>query len=134
MYTASKYDSSVIRIHIGFTKSGCRGIRRLFARHGQSNISVAKLERDLAEYIERHLDAGVDMISEFDVRYDDGIMLTVYLSDGVYYIKEATSIGEVIAFKAILVWQRIKHGCDYLIRQVVSGWYFITAPQPAVSC
>ena len=134
MYTASKYDTSNYRILIDFTKSGSRDFRRLNTRNGRPIIPFSQLERDLAEYIERHRDAGHEMIAEFDVRYDDGVMLTVFLSGGIYYIKGMTAIGEVVAHAAVLVWKQVKRGCSYLMCQVIAGWYFIPAPMPAAAC
>ncbi len=127
MYTPCKYDTSSRRIRIDFTRIGRRSFNRVNAKLGSAFIRFYQLERDLAEYIERHLDNGIDMISEFDVRYDDGILLTVYLSGGIYYIKEVTVIGEIIAHKAVWLWQKIKHGCDLIACQILSGWYFLTA-------
>ena len=135
MYTdCSKYDTSVLRIRIELSKSGRRAFNRLNARLGQAYIRFFQLERDLAEYIERHIDAGISLDAEFDVRYEDGVVLTIFRSSGIYYITEVTDIGVVIAAKAILVWQRFKRGCNLLVRQALAGWYNITAPADAPVC
>ena len=135
MYTdCSKYDTSVLRIRIELSKSGRRTFNRLNAKLGQAYIRFFQLERDLAEYIERHIDAGISLDAEFDVRYEDGVVLTIFRSSGIYYITEVTDIGVVIAAKAILVWQRFKRGCNLLVRQALAGWYNITAPADAPVC
>lgn len=135
MYTdCSKYDTSVLRIRIELSKSGRRAFNRLNAKLGQAYIRFFQLERDLAEYIERHIDAGISLDAEFDVRYEDGVVLTIFRSSGIYYITEVTDIGVVIAAKAILVWQRFKRGCNLLVRQALAGWYNITAPADAPVC
>ena len=135
MYTdCSKYDTSVLRIRIELSKSGRRAFNRLNAKLGQAYIRFFQLERDLAEYIERHIDAGISLDAEFDVRYEDGVVLTIVRSSGIYYITEVTDIGVVIAAKAILVWQRFKRGCNLLVRQALAGWYNITAPADALVC
>ena len=135
MYTdCSKYDTSVLRIRIELSKSGRRAFNRLNAKLGQAYIRFFQLERDLAEYIERHIDAGISLDAEFDVRYKDGVVLTIFRSSGIYYITEVTDIGVVIAAKAILVWQRFKRGCNLLVRQALAGWYNITAPADAPVC
>ena len=135
MYTdCSKYDTSVLRIRIELSKSGRRAFNRLNAKLGQAYIRFFQLERDLAEYIERHIDAGISLDAEFDVRYEDGVVLTIFRSSGIYYITEVTDIGVVIAAKAILVWQRFKRGCNLLVRQALAGWYNITAPADALVC
>ena len=123
-----KYDTSALGVRIGLTRAGRHSLRQLYSRQSQPAVSFGKIRRDLAEYIERHIDAGDPLISEFDVRYEDGLLLTVYLSHGVYFIKEVSAIGVAIAHKAIWIWQRIKLGCDYAACLVLSGWYFITAP------
>ena len=123
-----KYDTSALRVRIGLTRAGRHSLRQLNSRQGHPAVSFGRIRRDLAEYIERHIDAGDPLISEFDVRYEDGLLLTVYLSHGVYFIKEVSAIGVAIAHKAIWIWQRIKLGCDYAACLVLSGWYFITAP------
>ena len=133
MYTACKYDTSAQRIRIDFTRSGRRAFHRLNAKLGKAYIRFITLERDLAEYIERHMDGGDPMISEFSVRYDGGVFLTVYCSGGIFYITDAYDIGTVIATEAVLVWVRVKRGCNYLLRQVLACWRNITAPQ-AASC
>ena len=135
MYTdCSKYDTSVLRIRIELSKSGRRAFNRLNAKLGQAYIRFFQLERDLAEYIERHIDAGISLDAEFDVRYEDGVVLTIFRSSGIYYITEVTDIGVVIAAKAILVWQRFKRGCSLLVRQALAGWYNITAPPATPVC
>ena len=135
MYTDdSKYDTSVLRIRIELSKSGRRAFNRLNAKLGQAYIRFFQLERDLAEYIERHIDAGISLDAEFDVRYEDGVVLTIFRSSGISYITEVTDIGVVIAAKAILVWQRFKRGCNLLVRQALAGWYNITAPADAPVC
>ena len=122
MYTdCSKYDTSVLRIRIELSKSGRRAFNRLNAKLGQAYIRFFQLERDLAEYIERHIDAGISLDAEFDVRYEDGVVLTIFRSSGIYYITEVTDIGVVIAAKAILVWQRFKRGYNLLVRQALAG-------------
>ena len=135
MYTdCSKYDTSVLRIRIELSKSGRRAFNRLNAKLGQAYIRFFQLEHDLAEYIERHIDAGISLDAEFDVRYEDGVVLTIFRSSGIYYITEVTDIGVVIAAKAILVWQRFKRGCSLLVRQALAGWYNITAPVATPVC
>ena len=135
MYTdCSKYDTSVLRIRIELSKSGRRAFNRLNAKLGQAYIRFFQLERDLAEYIERHIDVGISLDAEFDVRYEDGVVLTIFRSSGIYYITEVTDIGVVIAAKAILVWQRFKRGCNLLVRQALAGWYNITVPADSPVC
>ena len=135
MYTdCSKYDTSVLRIRIELSKSGRRAFNRLNAKLGQAYIRFFQLERDLAEYIERHIDAGLPLDAAFDAGYEDGVVLTIFRSSGTYYITEVTDIGVVIAAKAILVWQRFKRGCNLLVRQALAGWYNITAPADAPVC
>ena len=135
MYTdCSKYDTSVLRIRIELSKSGRRAFNRLNAKLGQAYIRFFQMERDLAEYIERHIDAGISLDAEFDVRYEDGVVLTIFRSSGIYYITEVTDIGVVIAAKAILVWQRFKRGCNLLVRQALAGWYNITVPADSPVC
>ena len=136
MYTASsKYDTSILRVRIDFTKSGRRGFRKVNACLGKAFIPFPQLARELAEYIERRIDGGDPMLTEFDVRYEGGIFLTVYCSSGIYYITEVTNIGTVIAAKAVLVWTRVKRGCNYLIMQVLAGWRCVTAKsEHAVYC
>ena len=68
------------------------------------------------------------------MRYEDGVVLTIFRSSGIYYITEVTDIGVVIAAKAILVWQRFKRGCNLLVRQALAGWYNITAPADSPVC
>ena len=135
MYTdCSKYDTSILRSRIELAKSGRRAFNRLNAKLGQAYIRFFQLELDLAEYIERHVDAGISLDAEFDVRYEDGVVLTIFRSSGIYYITEVTDIGVVIAAKAILVWQRFKRGSNLLVRQALAGWYNITAPADAPVC
>ena len=135
MYTnCSKYDTSVLRIRIDLSRSGKRAFNRLNAKLGQAYIRFFQLERDLAEYIERHIDAGISLDAEFDVRYVDGIVLTIFYCSGIYYVTDVTDIVVVIAAKAILVWQRFKCGGSYLVHQVLVGWYNVTVPAEATVC
>ena len=135
MYTdCSRYDTSILRIRIDLSRSGRRAFNRLNAKLGKAYIRFFQLERDLAEYIERHIDAGISLDAEFDVRYEDGVMLTIFHSGGAYHITEVTDIGVVIAARAILIWQRVKRGCNLLVRQALAGWYNITAPADSPVC
>ena len=127
MYTASsKYDTSILRVRIDFSKSGRQALRKVNSGVGKAFIPSSRLMRDLAEYIERRIDGGDPMIAEFDVCYEGGIFLTVFLTGGTYYITEVTNIGTVFKTQAVLVWTRVKRGCDYLLRQVLAGWRCIT--------
>ncbi len=121
-----KYDTSSQRVSIGFTKAGKHSFHQLSPHWKRTGSFIGRIRHDLAEYIERHIDAGDPLIAEFDVRYEDGLLLTVYLSQGIYYIEEMTEIGEIIIHKAFWIWQRIKLGCDYAACLVLSSWYFIT--------
>ena len=136
MFTASsKYDTSILRIRIDFSRSGRRGFRKVNSSLGKAFIPTNRLMSDLAEYIERRKDGGDPMIAEFDVCYEGGIFLTVFLTGGTYYITEVTNIGTVIATQAVLVWTKVKRGCDYLLRQVLVGWRCFTEKQePARYC
>ena len=128
MYTdCSKYDTSVLRIRIELSKSGRRAFNRLNAKLGQAYIRFFQLERDLAEYIERHIDAGIDMTEEFTVRYEGGIFLTVYLCRGVYCIADASDAGTIVAAKAIMVWKRVKRGIELVTAHVLVGWQLMRA-------
>ena len=131
--TGCKYNCSTLRIAIGFTKAGLLSFDRLNAKLGKKFIRFYQMKRELAEYIERHIDAGCGMDAEFDVLYDDGIMLTVYLSGGIYYIKEVTDIGVVTAIRAVMVWERFKRGCSVLVRQTLACWACVTAPKEAAA-
>ena len=124
-----KYDTSAQRIRIDFTKAGRRSFNKVNAKLGAAYIRFFLLERDLAEYIERHIDDGCDMLAEFDVRYDDGIMLTVYCSGGIFYIKEV-AIVTAIPFRAIMLWQRVKRGWRTILQKVFVGW----TPGCTVTC
>ena len=127
MYAASsKYDTSFLRVRIDFSKSGRRGFRKVNSSLGKAFIPADRLTRDLAEYIERRIDGGDPMIAEFDVCYEGGIFLTVVLIGGTYYITEVTNIGTVIVTQAVLVWTRVKRGCDYLLQQMLVGWRCLT--------
>ena len=136
MYAASsKYDTSILRVRIDFSKSGRQGFRKVNSGLGKAFIPADRLMRDLAEYIERRIDGGDPMIAEFDVCYEGGIFLTVFLTGGTYFITEVTNIGTVIAAQAVLVWTQFKRGCDYLLRQVLVGWRCFTEKQePARYC
>ena len=136
MYTlASKYTTSNLRIPIDFTRSGRNAFDHLNAMLGNAYIRIFQLKRDLAEYIERHIDSGNPMIEEFDVLYEDGICLTIYCSGGTYYIKGITTFGTIIAVQAVLVWTKVKRGCNHLLSQVLAGWrYIIAKADPAAYC
>ena len=118
----SKYDTSLFRIRIDFTKAGRRSFQRVNARLGEAFIRFIDLTRELAEYIERHIDQGDPMISEFDVRYEDGICLTVYCSGGTYFIKDVTDTGDSLARFPVYVWARVKRGYRMVLSAVLVGW------------
>ena len=129
----TKYDTSMFRIHIDFTKAGRRSFQRINAKLGNAFIRFIDLARELAEYIERHIDHGDSMISEFDVRYEDGICLTVYCSGGTYFIKDVTDIGDSLAQFPVYVWERVKRGCRMVLSAVLVGWSGIFRPLQLVT-
>ena len=135
MYTASsKYDNSILRIRIDITKSGSNEFNHLNALLGRAYIRLFQLKRDLAEYIEHHIESGNPLTAEFDVLYEDNICLTIFCSDGTYYIKGVSLLGKIVAIKAVLLWARVKHGCDYLLRQVLAGWRWVRAKAEPTAC
>ena len=125
--SSSERDSSALRIRIDFSKSGRRDLRKVNNGLGKAAIPAPVLMKELAEYIEHRINSDDPMLEAFDVRYEDGVYLTVCCSGGIYYITWMTNIGTVIAAQAILIWTRVKHGCDYLLRRVLVGWRCITA-------
>ena len=124
----SRYDTSMFRIRIDFTKAGRRSFQRVNAQLGEAFIRFIDLARELAEYIERHIDQGDPMISEFDVRYEDGICLTVYCSGGTYFIEDVTNIGDNLARFPVYVWERVKRGCRMVLSAALVGWSGIFRP------
>ena len=131
----SKYDTSVLRVRIDFSEGGRRDFRKVNDSLGKAFIPFPQLMRELAEYIERRRDDGDPLIAEFTVCYQDGVYLTVCLSGGVYYVTEVINTGSVTAVRPVLVWMRIKRGCDFLLGRVLVGWRCITAkPVPALYC
>ena len=70
-----KYDTSSQRVSIGFTKAGKHSFHQLSPHWKRTGSFIGRIRHDLAEYIERHIDADDPLISEFDVRYEDGLML-----------------------------------------------------------
>ena len=120
----TKYDTSALRIRIEFTQRGKRRFDRVRARH---IINAFTLCHELAEYIERHIDTGRAMTEEFTVRYEGCIFLTVYLSRGVFYITDVTDVGTIVAEKAVMVWQRVKRGIEFVTAHVLVGWQLVRA-------
>ena len=122
----SKYGTSDLRIHVEFSRKGQRDIKRLNSEGERVNPFI--MIRDLAEYIEHHNEAGDPMIEEFTVRYDDGTLVTAYLSQGTYYIIQVEAYGRTPAVFPVYVWERIKIGCRWLLAQVFVGWAGIHRP------
>ena len=122
----SKYDTSDLRIHVEFSRKGQRDIKRLNSEGERVNPFI--MIRDLAEYIEHHNEAGDPMIEEFTVRYDDGTLVTAYLSQGTYYIIQVEAYGRTPAVFPVYVWERIKIGCRWLLAQMFVGWAGIHRP------
>ena len=120
----NKYNTSSLRIRVDFTQRGKRRFDRIKARH---MINTFTLCHELAEYIERHIDAGIDMTGEFTVRYEGGIFLTVYLCRGVYCIADASDAGTIVAAKAIMVWKRVKRGIELVTARVLVSWQLLRA-------
>ena len=120
----NKYDTSSLRIRVDFTQRGKRRFDRIKTKR---IINTFTLCHELAEYIERHIDAGIDMTEEFTVRYEGGIFLTVYLCRGVYCIADASDAGTIVAAKAIMVWKRVKRGIELVTARVLVGWQLLRA-------
>jgi hypothetical protein len=127
----SKYDTSNLRISVEYSRKGQRDMRRL-NNHGE-RVNPFTMIRDLAEYIEHHHEAGDLMIEEFTVRYDDGTLVTAYLSQGTYYIIQVEAYGKKPAVFPVYVWERIKIGCRCLLAQVFVGWAGVYRPLQLVT-
>lgn len=120
----TKYDTSSLRIRVEFTTRGKQRFDRVKSRH---MINAFTLCHELAEYIERHIDAGIDMTEEFTVRYEGGIFLTVHLCRGVYCIMDVSDAGTIVAAKAVMVWKRVKRGIEIVTAHVLVGWQLLRA-------
>ena len=125
---SKNYDLSFTRVNVEFTKHGQRSLNRLNSKLGDAAVKVFIMARDLAEYIEHRIEAGDPMISEFTVRYDDGILLTAYLSHGTYYITEVEAIDREPAVCPYYVWERVRVGCRWFLAQVFMGWCKVFSP------
>ena len=127
MFTAShKYSFSLNRVPVDFTRNGWKAFCRLNNRLGANFIRAFILKRELAEYIERHLEDGYPMIAEFDVLHEDGIVLTVYLCHGVYYISDVCCIGEVIGHRPYFTLRHHMTSFGWRFAEVLCGWHWIT--------
>ncbi len=123
----SKYDTSVMRIRVEFTKRAQRSLLRLNKRN-LGKRAPFQVICEMAEYIEHRMENGDPMISEFTVRYDDCLILTCFLSHGCYYITEVETGSGCVAIFPIYVWQRFKEDVRELLRQVLVGWSCVLQP------
>ena len=115
-------------IQVSFSKTGLRSFEQVNQHLGKKRITFWELTSELAEYIKHHWDIGDQMLSESDVRYDDGIYLTVYRSGGIYFIKEVVYRIRNIARFPVFVWKRIKKGYRSVLTQVLAGWSTVYHP------
>ncbi len=121
-------ESTAAQPRIQFTKAGKKAFLQANASQGKSRLFFPCLAGELSEYIARHLETGRSLIEAFDVRYTDGIFLTVYCSGGVFFIDDVTNLGVIIKAAPVLVWKKVKRGIDYVIAHVLVGWSFLIDP------
>ena len=75
---SSKYDTSAKRISVEFTRKAMKKLNRV--NQGSSNkLLPDQIIREMAEYIEHHMESGDSMNAEFSARFDDDIFVTVRL-------------------------------------------------------
>lgn len=119
-----------IRTHpkfdIDFTKTGWRQFARLNRNLGSQFIRAFILKRELAAYISAHEARGIQFDMEcLELRYDDGVCLTLKKIQGTWYITGVFASEPAIGFAPVFFWQQIKRGCNLLLAHVLIGWRVI---------
>ena len=131
MFESNRYDTSVLRVHVEFTR---KAMKRLGGvnQNGGEKILPGQVICQLAEYIEHRRESGDPMIAEFTVRYDGDVFVTVRLSQGCYYILDVEMVKGFTATFPVYVWERVKRGFRSLLTRVLVGWSNVYDPKPLV--
>ena len=128
---SSKYDTSAKRISVEFTRKAMKKLNRV--NQGSSKkLLPDQVIREIAEYIEHHMESGDSMIAEFSARFDDDVFVTVRLSQGCYYILAVDRVNGFAAVYPVYVWERVKVGFRSLLARVLVGWANVYDPKPLV--
>ena len=45
---------------------------------------------------------------------------------GVWYITDIFAAEETVAYEPVFFWQKIRHGADFILAHVMSGWRHLT--------
>lgn len=115
-------------IQVDFTKSGRRQFDEMNRQLGDRLIMGSVLRSELSEYIGAHYASGknLDYVCQ-QVRYENGIYLLLKQIGDTWFITDIWCEDAPIGFTPYYLWQRIKRGCSYILRQVMIGWQEITA-------
>ena len=115
------------RVPVAFTRPGRKQITRLNRALGSRFIRAFVLQYELAAYLAEHEANGVQLDTECqEVRYEDGVYLLLRKMQGVWYIIDAFTAEEAVAYEPMYVWQRVRRGAECMPARLLAGWRRLT--------
>ncbi len=96
------------------------------------------LRTELSEYITQHEAAGAALDENcLEVRYEDGIYVLLRKMQGEWYVTDVIADkdilnADIVAYKPVYVWQKLKQGLDYVIARILVGWRQIAVKTAAL--
>ena len=115
------------RVPVAFTRPGRKQFTRLNRALGSRFIQAFVLQYELAAYLAEHEANGVQLDTECqEVRYEDGVYLLLRKMQGVWYIIDAFTAEEAVAYEPMYVWQRVRRGAECMPARRLAGWRRLT--------
>ena len=85
------------------------------------------LRYELVAYLTAHEAAGTELDEGCQaVCYENGVYLLLRKMQGVWYITDIFATEETVAYEPVFFWQKIRHGADFILAHVMSGWRHLT--------
>ena len=112
---------------VDFTRSGWRQFFKLNRSLGARFLRGFVLRSELAADLTAHEAAGVELDEGCqEVCYENDVYLLLRKMQGVWYITDVFAAEETVGYEPVFFWQKIRHGADFILAHVLSGWRQLT--------
>ena len=124
---AGQAQNSLRTARVDFTRSGWRQYMKLNRSLDARFIRGFVLRYELGVYLAAHEDAGAELDEGCqEVCYENGVYLLLRKMQGVWSITDIFITEETVAYVPVFFWQKIRHGADFILAHVMSGWRHLT--------
>ena len=112
---------------IKFDKHARKQLRAIYAHVGGRLLCSIRLRIELGEYI-RYREAGSEPLDTLGqtLRFDEHLAVCLMKVHGQWIVTDVWELAPVASILPVVIWRKMKRGVDFILRQVLVGWRYLT--------